>query len=255
MALSNSKVALLSLLASTVSAMPSLLGTEHMPVSQVQNLTMTIDAQMLAAFECEGQSCLIADTAGSTGHVPNMKAEGATDQDIACIVKYNPEIGEYLQKYKNRMPEVPKQDTGVMSNLMGGLNKIWRGFAGDSHTGSFTGTCAPNVLIFSKGTLEPGQYGITVGPIITSGLPSDWSTYPVVYDADVPGDYCLGLPGGMVAKDIINEAAKKCPNSKLFVSGYSQGAMVVRNGLARASDFAKSRVKVRLIIHSTFLSK
>jgi predicted esterase len=47
----------------------------------------------------------------------------------------------------------------------------------------------------------------------------------------------------MVAKDVINKAAKKCPNSKLFVSGYSQGAMAIRNGLARADDSAKAKVK------------
>lgn len=48
----------------------------------------------------------------------------------------------------------------------------------------------------------------------------------------------------MVAKDILNEAAAKCPTSKIFMSGYSQGAMVVRNGVAYANDAAKARVKV-----------
>jgi cutinase len=83
-----------------------------------------------------------------------------------------------------------------------------------------------------------------IGPSFTSGLPAGWSTAPVSYDTDVPGDYCLGLPGGEVAKDVINQAAQKCPSSNLYVSGYSQGAMVARNGLARADDLAKARVKV-----------
>jgi hypothetical protein len=92
--------------------------------------------------------------------------------------------------------------------------------------------------------MEPGNYGITVGPQLTSGLPSDWTTDYVSYDADVPGDYCLGLPGGMVAKDMINEAASKCPNSNIFLAGYSQGAMVVHNGLAYSEGYSQSRVKV-----------
>jgi len=70
----------------------------------------------------------------------------------------------------------------------------------------------------------------------------------VSYDVDVPGDFCLGLPGGMVARDVINQAAVRCPESNLFVSGYSQGAMVIRNGLARADESARAKVKVCVLL-------
>lgn len=225
----------------------NLLGTERMTVAEIANLTWTVDRHMLKAFDCLGQSCVIADTAGSTGRDPILKAEGASDADIQCIIKHNPAVGDLLKNYNGKPPEVPKQDTGVVSSLMGGLNGAWRPLVaatGSTETGKFTGTCTSNILIFAKGTLEPGTYGITVGPTFTSGLPRGWSTHGVPYDADLPGDYCLGLPGGMVAKDVINQAASKCPNSKLFLSGYSQGAMVIRNGLANADDSAKQRVKV-----------
>jgi len=112
------------------------------------------------------------------------------------------------------------------------------------YKGTFEGTCAKNILIFAKGTFEPGAYGVFVGPSFTSGLPASWSTAGVSYDPSVPGDFCLGLPGGMVAKDMINQAAQKCPTSDIYLSGYSQGAMVVRNGLAYAEPGAKSHVKV-----------
>jgi hypothetical protein len=52
----------------------------------------------------------------------------------------------------------------------------------------------------------------------------------------------------MVAKDMLNQAAIKCPNSSIFMSGYSQGAMVVRNGIAYADDAAKKRVKVSFFL-------
>lgn len=285
MAPSSVFVAATLALACGVTANPvKVLATDRMSRDQVGNLTRHVDRQMLSTYacvgqsclisdiagstgrdldmdqiegfaqtvvrakmECRGQSCLVADTAGSTGRIPNMKAEGATDNDIACIVAHNPEVGELLKKYNNKPPDVPKQDTGVMSTLMSSLNAIWRPLvmaSGSTEKGSFTGTCAPNILIWAKGTFEPGTYGVFVGPSFTSGLPSGWSTYGVAYDPDIPGDYCLGLPGGMVAKDVINEAARKCPTSKLFLAGYSQGAMVVRNGLARADESAKSHVKV-----------
>lgn len=83
-----------------------------------------------------------------------------------------------------------------------------------------------------------------MGPFLTSGWDATWTTYPVAYQPTVSGDFCLGLPGGMVAKDILNEAAEKCPNSKIFISGFSQGAMVVRNGVAYANDAARLRIKV-----------
>jgi hypothetical protein len=260
-------------LSSLVSSNPvKLLGTERMLPSELANITSTVDRQLLATFgctdescsladiagssgidptidrhlraalECLGQSCLIADTAGSTGRTPMMKAEGATDADIKCIIAHNPPVGELMKMYFNKPPEVPKQNTGVMSSLMGGLNNITP--SGKTEKGTYTGTCAQNILIFAKGTLEPGAVGMLVGPSFTSGLPAGWSFTGVAYDADIPGDYCLGLPGGNVAKDTINQAAQKCPNANLFLSGYSQGAMVIRNGLARADESAKKRVKV-----------
>jgi type IV secretory pathway VirJ component len=51
-----------------------------------------------------------------------------------------------------------------------------------------------------------------------------------------------------VARDVINQAAVRCPESNLFVSGYSQGAMVIRNGLARADESARAKVKVCVLL-------
>jgi Cutinase len=108
--------------------------------------------------------------------------------------------------------------------------------------------------MFAKGTTEPGAFGMLVGPLLTTGLGFGWSSVGVSYDADIPGDFCLGLPGGMVTRDMINQAAVKCPSSNIFLSGYSQGAMVVRNGLAYADEAAKSHVKVSFHSEPTFLT-
>jgi hypothetical protein len=51
-------------LASTALSSPlTLLGTESMSTNEIANLTWAVDRQVLAAWECVGQSCLIADTA------------------------------------------------------------------------------------------------------------------------------------------------------------------------------------------------
>jgi len=107
-----------TVIASVLGVKPKLLGTEGWPPEKVANLTWHTDRRMLAAWGCRGQSCLIADTAGSTGRIPNMKAEGATDADIACIAAHNPDVAALLQKYNNQPPDVPKQDTGIISTMM-----------------------------------------------------------------------------------------------------------------------------------------
>jgi hypothetical protein len=214
---------------------------------QVAQTAHDVDLQVLHTFigssACQNQSCALADVAGSSGVKPTYRPEGADDTDIKCITKYNPQVNEWL---KEGFPNGPKQSTGWSSQLFGWLNGVWKQYVKtpDRDTGTFTGNCTKNILIFAKGTMEPTEYGVTVGPLLKAGWDNTWSTVSVDYDPSVPGDYCVGLPGGFVAKDVINQAAKKCTDSNLFVAGYSQGAMVVRNGVAYADDSAKSHVKV-----------
>jgi hypothetical protein len=91
----------------------------------------------------------------------------------------------------------------------------------------YTGVCKPNILIFAKGTLESGELGGIVGPPLKTAISSKgsgkWAVVGVNYSADIAGDMCVGLPGGMIAKVILEDAVKKCPQSKIFMSGYSQG--------------------------------
>lgn len=205
-----------------------------------------VDLALIANNPCQAQSCVLADASGSTGKAPTQMPEGANDEDIKCILKYNPSVGPVLQ---SNPPKVPKQDTGISTTIFKWLNGLQRPNErknGETDKGTFKGKCTPNILIFSKGTLEPTEYGITVGPAIIKGWDATWSTNPVIYDPTVSGDFCLALPGGMVMKDLINQAAAKCPDAKIFIGGYSQGAMVARNGLAYANDSAKSHVKVCL---------
>jgi hypothetical protein len=227
--------------------------TEVATVARTANL---VDMALLQT--CKAQSCYLADASGSSGKDPTIMPEGANDEDLKCIFKYNKRAEKVLGDYKKAgttIPNVPKQDTGVSTSLFKGINNLQRPNErkkGETDTGKFTGKCTPNIMIFSKGTLEPTQYGITVGQTFTTGWDSTWSTNPVIYDPTVSGDFCLGLPGGMVARDLINQAAAKCPKSNLYLSGYSQGAMVVRNGVAYANDSAKKRVKVCRSLCSQF---
>ena len=72
--------------------------------------------------------------------------------------------------------------------------------------------------------------------------PGKWSIQGVAYDASVDGDNCLGLPGGAIASQLINQIASSCPTTKIVVSGYSEGGMVAHNGVAGASASARAQV-------------
>lgn len=222
-------------------------------VERANNVTAKILAiqERLGGVGCAGQSCDVADLAGSTGRLPKVKPEGGGASDFKCIGKYNPAGIEAALK----APSVKPQPNGVSGALMGAGHSIgnWIPGGAPADTGSFTASCTKNIVIFAKGTTEVGSIGISVGPVLNAGLPRGWSVVGVPYTADLAGDYCLGLPGGMVARDMLNQAAKKCPDAKIFMSGYSQGGMVSHNAVAYADEEARKHVAVspKFLYHIT----
>lgn len=205
----------------------------------VQNAELTITT---SKAECDGQSCLNADLSGSTGHLPKFKPQGGDANGYKCIARYN---AKGVEAAKNA-PAGPKQSTGFSGALTGGIASIGSAtslLSPPKDKGTFSGKCTKNILFFARGTTEPGVVGISVGPVLRSALAGrDFAVVGVPYDADFAGDNCLGLPGGMVARDMINQAAEKCPDSKIFMSGYSEGGMVSHNAVAYASAEAKEKV-------------
>lgn len=237
-------------LTSFAGALPAEFTTSNIAtLIQLNNVTEKINS-IRTALGCMGQSCDIADMSGSTGKLPKRKPEGGSDIDNKCIAKYNP---EGVRAAESSAP-VQKQKTGLSSALLGGAHKLGNMMPGSEREqkGTFTGKCTPNIIIFAKGTLEPGAFGILVGPYLKQKVPAGWTMVGVSYSASIAGDYCLGLPGGMVARDMLNQAAAKCPTSKIFMSGYSQGAMIVHNGIAYASEQAKKRVAAAVVFGDPF---
>jgi hypothetical protein len=114
-------------------------------------------------------------------------------------------------------------------------------------------SCKPNILLFARGTTEPGTMGMTVGPALSSALGSKFSSVGVSYTADVEGINCIGLPGGVKCRDQLAKLAAQCPSSNFVLGGYSQGAMVARICAAYSTDEIKKRIKVsrfRIFLHS-----
>ncbi|OJJ50761.1 hypothetical protein ASPZODRAFT_255140 [Penicilliopsis zonata CBS 506.65] len=99
-------------------------------------------------------------------------------------------------------------------------------------------TCTDYTIIFARGTSEPGNVGVLVGPPLFIALEdligSSALTIQGVndYAASVEG-YLEG--GSAVASaemaSQIESAVSDCPDTKLIVSGYSQGCQVVHNAI------------------------
>lgn len=188
---------------------------------------------------CRDQSCEVATLSGSTGKtVYDFPAypDGDTQGGNCCIIRYFPGAKDIV--YKNR----PNQQQYCASN--GGDAPLDTNPPGITSLSSTTkreieereieerqiATCKPNILIFVRGTFEPGDVGLFVGNAVKSGLDSSkWDVLGVDYDNSLDGDYCLGLPGGLKARQILESTVKQCPNSKFAMGGYSQGAMVIRH--------------------------
>ncbi|KAF2397846.1 cutinase-domain-containing protein [Trichodelitschia bisporula] len=208
--------------------------------------------------KCTGQSCEIANLSGSTGlpfkldptrPKPSGSNEGgfkciqshrqygagvASAADIGVAPKTSPSRERYLWPERlgyDRFPEVLPDRSGPERF---GL------------TPRQAGGCKPYTLVFARGTTEPGTMGMTVGPTLSSGLksamPGKWDVQGVSYTADIAGDNCIGLPGGVKCMAQINKIAAKCPSTKMVVSGYSQGAMVARICVAFAEEKARRQV-------------
>lgn len=98
----------------------------------------------------------------------------------------------------------------------------------------------PDTLLFARGTTEPGNVGILVGPPLILALNELSSTSASNLAIQGVNSYAATVTGYLAGGDAIGSAAMTkqivgvkalCPSTKLVVSGYSQGAQLVHNAL------------------------
>ncbi|GIJ98282.1 hypothetical protein Aspvir_000398 [Aspergillus viridinutans] len=100
--------------------------------------------------------------------------------------------------------------------------------------------CQPLTFIFARGTSELGNMGSIAGPPVATKLRSLLSNKVVVqgvdYPASIEGNALLGAAGGPTMASLVKQALSQCPDTKVVVGGYSQGAMVVHNAASSLSE-------------------
>ncbi|KAL6233719.1 cutinase-domain-containing protein [Aspergillus navahoensis] len=100
--------------------------------------------------------------------------------------------------------------------------------------------CKELTFIFARGTTEIGNMGTVVGPKVGEALKSLTGNKAAIqgvdYPADAAGNAALGGSGGPKMASLVETALKQCPDTKVVLGGYSQGAMVVHNAASKLSS-------------------
>ncbi|KAM0275090.1 hypothetical protein ACHAQH_007569 [Verticillium albo-atrum] len=119
-------------------------------------------------------------------------------------------------------------------------------------TGSAS-NCPRAILIYARGSTEPGNMGITAGPTLASALTREYGSGGIwiqgvggAYEAELSPNF---LPSGTdrasinEAKRLFTLANTKCPNTPVVTGGYSQGTAVVGNALSELTSTVQNQVK------------
>jgi cutinase len=127
-----------------------------------------------------------------------------------------------------------------------------RQFNGDTYNQLTDGTaCRAVTVIYARGTTQAGNVGEanSEGPTFFNALASRLggtsrlAIQGVTYPANVLGFLAGGDAAGATTMfNLINQAASRCPSTKIVVSGYSQGAQLVHTATQRLTAANAARV-------------
>lgn len=105
--------------------------------------------------------------------------------------------------------------------------------------------CADVEVVFARGTNEPPGLGSVGGPFVEDlrarVAPRTVDAAAVEYPAS--NDFNVSTPAGVdAARSLIESIAADCPNTKMVLGGYSQGAAVIELATNEASPQVADRV-------------
>lgn len=127
-----------------------------------------------------------------------------------------------------------------------------RQYSSSSYNQLTDGTaCRPISVIYARGTSQAGNVGdsASVGPLFFNqiasrvGGTSQLAIQGVTYPASVSGFLAGGdAAGSTTMTNLISSTATRCPNTKIVLAGYSQGAQLVHNAAGRTSSANAAKV-------------
>ncbi|KAM3551044.1 hypothetical protein MY1884_007929 [Beauveria asiatica] len=89
--------------------------------------------------------------------------------------------------------------------------------------------CKDVLIVFARGTCDPGNSGILVAPPFIDAVRKaiggkSLGVQGVAYLASIDGYLNADQAAGLAMVQIVRETRASCPNTKIVLSGYSQGA-------------------------------
>ncbi|GKT45567.1 cutinase [Colletotrichum spaethianum] len=111
-------------------------------------------------------------------------------------------------------------------------------------------TCPDVAVIFARGTNEPGNVGFLTGPPFFDALRTYMNGTGTIsiqgvnqYPADPPGFFAGGsMTGATSGAQVASRTLTMCPNTRLTVSGYSQGSQVARLAISQLPPDQQARI-------------
>lgn len=144
---------------------------------------------------------------------------------------------------------VAQKGEGKGPKTGGGPPKTGGGGGGGASLNEFTnGGCKGTIMIYARGSAEPGNVGMIIGPPLFTPLKK------LVPDIAIEGvPYAAGLltnlgkggadPKGVeAATKLFQDAHTKCPQSAIIGGGYSQGAAVMHRSVEKLSKDVQNHI-------------
>ncbi|KAH6724755.1 cutinase-domain-containing protein [Leptodontidium sp. MPI-SDFR-AT-0119] len=122
-----------------------------------------------------------------------------------------------------------------------------------TQNGLTAGGCKPMTIIFARGTTEQGNVGTLSGPPWFDAMgkivgPQNLAVQGVEYPADIPGFLAGGdKKGSAKMAQLVMQAMKTCPNTKVVMAGYSQGGQLCHNAAAMLPPATAAKVSSAVI--------
>ncbi|EWZ49489.1 hypothetical protein FOCG_12241 [Fusarium oxysporum f. sp. radicis-lycopersici 26381] len=188
----------------------------------------------------------LPSSGGSTGGLPSLPIGGGGSSFLPGGSTGGDTTGDTSGSASTSAPasqptgssETPRAEggssTSPFGSFLGSAGGSSGGFGGSTQNG-LSGDCKDVTVIFARGTTEMGNVGTAAGPpffqALAQQLGSDkLAVQGVEYAASVGGIMQMGdQAGSQKMVSLVKEAYQRCPKTKVVMSGYSQGAMLVHN--------------------------
>ncbi|KAL7945358.1 carbohydrate esterase family 5 protein [Trichoderma barbatum] len=167
-----------------------------------------------------------------------------------------PTINQFLSELAEIMPIGDTVDAAC--DLIGDAEDVAAALFGISNTEN--DGCGDVTVLFARGTCDPGNVGVLVGPWFFESLQTalgrkTLGVKGVPYPASVEGFLTGSVQPGIDMANQIKSVIKSCPNTKIVLGGYSQGSMVVHNAATHLDAATMSKISAVVLFGDPYFGR